>query len=198
MLSKAGGPLVVVGMTVLLLAFGNESASAQQRSFLDPAHDVVLTAKATPLAHRREGDVRRAVVRYGPHRIGVVMHFRELRPDHRFEIGGNFKNPETGFSPLLAVWRPKHPHRPSVGVGGDESYRCTQPRGDKQRHETIRTRTNYTANTIYISFWRGCIGSPDWIRANLVAVARSGPRKQGSDWVSYPTKGSFSRRLYAG
>lgn len=168
----------------------------------DPAGDVARhdlgdddeTAVGVPEPQRRQADLTRYVVRYGPERISVRLAFRDLaRSRQSLTAVARFQYRAEGrLQDTEAVVRARPSHRAGSSRLSVTVADCTTAH-----------RVDHRRDRITVSFPAGCIGSPRWVRFNAAVFTSERPFRPRQVHVDdvYPVFGApgeverFSRRI---
>lgn len=106
---------------------------------------------------RRNGDLRRYVVRYGEKRIRVALKFRELtRKEPVLMIQGRFRWPEGGqWAYTEAVITAAEGNRSGTASMSTHDGPCP-----------VKHRISYRNNRVRLSFPARCFSTPRWVQFN--------------------------------
>lgn len=157
--------LALAPIAVLTALVGAAPAQAQSRTAYDARHDVVGDREGretitTPRPGRREGDVVEVRTTYAGSALVVVQDYVRLTRPRSGDMSAHFVSVRTneGLRADLTVYvdgrtRDWQGER-SWEVAGRDSARCAG----------LRTRIDYTADTVRVRIPRSCLSDPRWVR----------------------------------
>lgn len=191
----------IAGVTTAALAatvLWAQPARADRYVGFDPARDMVTGAPPGVVVkpNHRDGDIRKVVVRYLPHRLTVRVTYFQLRSPRNggsgvFLMGFIRTNPRAMPGPFLG--EPGGPwqweaaissnHPPRMGILDaltEEDFQCFRSGGSDS--QGMEARINYRKDFAFVSYPRHCIGGfggaaphqPRWVRLSVASAGRGG------------------------
>jgi hypothetical protein len=188
--------LAALAMASALVLLPAASARAETRTDRDARHDVVRVAKRhpaqeTPAPHVAFLDLTGDRISYGRHRVVISAHARRLDRSRQFGVTVNV---QYGSS--------KEFHYAQVSLGAHRgSWQGTAHQSFDQGHCAGVTHViDYHAHRVRFSFRDTCLGSPRWIRVQVLAVAQEARGLYDVDYVprQHGRVGRYGQRVHRG
>jgi hypothetical protein len=189
---------VIAGATSIALAaavFSASPASAEHYVGFDPAGDMVVdsTNGVVVAEKHRDGDIKKVLVRFLPHRLNIRVSYYKLRSPRQggsgvFLMGFIRTDRRAMPGPYLGApggpWQWEAavgPGKPRMGILDamtEEDYQCYRSGGS--RDQGMKARIDYRDDFVFVSYPRHCIAGfgshvrPRWVRLSAASASHGG------------------------